>query len=122
MRFGARLPNDTATLLLLAVFLIVVLGSPTRWATARASTRSRSRSSARSASSSSTPPGSSATSGPTHAPRRRSSSRASVLPFGARSCCSRSSGVSPRSSPSGSSTRSIPPVERSGSRRRSPAS
>ena len=26
MRFGARLPNDTATLLLLAVFIIVLLG------------------------------------------------------------------------------------------------
>ena len=66
MRFEKRLPNDTATLLLLSVFLIVApRASPTRSATRRASTRSRSRSSGRSACSSSTAPGSSATSAPT---------------------------------------------------------
>ena len=43
MSFRKRLPNDTATLLLLAVFVIACSASPTRSATARASTRSRSR-------------------------------------------------------------------------------
>ena len=54
MRFEKRLPNDTATLLLLSIFLIALLGLSDQVGDAPASTRSRSRSSARSASSSST--------------------------------------------------------------------
>ena len=57
MRFGKRLPNDTATLLLVASFIIVLVGLADSSEIPRAITSRRSRSSARWRSSSSTGPG-----------------------------------------------------------------
>ncbi len=62
MRFSPRLPNDTATLLLVASFIIVLIGlTSLARATRPVTTRRRSRSSARWRSSSCTPPGSAST-------------------------------------------------------------
>src|SRR2546430_8799320 len=75
MRFLVRLPKDNVTLMILASFLIVLIGISSQPATRRRITSRRSRSSARSRCSSPTPSGSSTTSarmrrGSRHAGRR----------------------------------------------------
>ena len=92
-------------------------------ATAPAGTRWRSLSSAPSASSSSTAPGCGRTSARTVTVEAHSRSRATPSSRSAsRSCCWPAQVSPPRSSPTGSSTRSTRPSRRSGSRRRSRAS
>ena len=124
MRFQKRLPNDTATLLLLSVFLIAILGLSDQvgdkasehqvaisvvgaicllvvygaWLFALPARRQAERAAA-------------ARSTPTTSCRSRG-----------RSSCSPWPGSRRRSSPTGSSTRSTRPSRSSGSRRRSPGS
>ena len=124
MRFQPRLPNDTATLLLLAVFIIVLLGlsDQARRPGEPASGRDLDRS-APSACSSSTPHGSGRTCAPRAAEPAIEQPAHAVLPLRiAIVAARRRRRRLRRSSPTGSSTRSTRRSRRSASRRRSPAS
>ena len=88
MRFGSRLPNDTATLLLVARFIIVLVGLADAPARRRpATTRRRSRSSVRSRSWSSTRCGC--------VQYLRSASRTASSPSASRRGCRSSLGLTP---------------------------
>ena len=112
MRFSVRLPKDNAILMMLASFLIVILGISTATGDKASHHIEAISIAGRLPYSRPTSSGSSTTSARTRRRSRRTSSRSCRC--GGRSCCSRSAASGRRSSRTGSSTALAPSMDRLG--------